>query len=416
MASPGGQVYFCHQCQRTVRPASSVDLVCPECESGFLEELTSSFADATTSLGRNLSPWNLMGAGDGAEEGPGASALQGMMRRPMPASSPALAQLLEAMSTFYQQIQATQLTLGQDADWDGGGRNIVATDIGDINPMLLLRGRMQNILGGRNAEFFIDNGAGGGPEHLQGNIGDYFFGPGLEQLIQQLAENDPNRYGAPPASKSAVEGLPTIKISEEHLGTDAAQCAVCKDEFELCSEVKQMPCKHMYHPDCILPWLAQHNSCPVCRYELPTDDSDYEQARAQGLGAASSSGNVSSGGAQDGEGNRGPGGFTLWQNISDNAGTSNSSQADDSGGSRGGGVRTGRRFSIAFPWFRSAATTSQAHRNVQSEGSRQAYSAEIVSSGPAGEGNDTSGQNMRASTTNEDDDTLMSGTTQEELD
>ncbi|KAL0421687.1 UNVERIFIED_CONTAM: E3 ubiquitin-protein ligase RING1 [Sesamum latifolium] len=114
---------------------------------------------------------------------------------------------------------------------------------------------------------------------LPTNLGDYFIGPGLEQLIQQLAENDPNRYGTPPASKSAVEGLPNIKITEEMLPSDSSQCAVCKDSFELNEEAKQMPCKHIYHKDCILPWLELHNSCPVCRYELPTDDPDYENRR-----------------------------------------------------------------------------------------------------------------------------------------
>ncbi|KAL0364450.1 UNVERIFIED_CONTAM: E3 ubiquitin-protein ligase RING1 [Sesamum angustifolium] len=110
------------------------------------------------------------------------------------------------------------------------------------------------------------------------NIQLVFETPG-EQLIQQLAENDPNRYGTPPASKSAVEGLPNIKITEEMLPSDSSQCAVCKDSFELNEEAKQMPCKHIYHKDCILPWLELHNSCPVCRYELPTDDPDYENRR-----------------------------------------------------------------------------------------------------------------------------------------
>lgn len=158
-------------------------------------------------------------------------------------------------------------------------------------------------------------------------FGDYFMGSGLDWLIQRLAENDANHYGTPPASRSAVEAMPAVKISEEHLSCDLSQCAVCLEEFELGSEARQMPCKHMFHSDCIQPWLKLHSSCPVCRYQMPVDDEDDDAEKRQVEEANSS------------EENRGDG-SDRQANTSDSEGGENGQAGSEMRG----------EFSLALPW------------------------------------------------------------------
>ncbi|XXG51344.1 hypothetical protein AAC387_Pa02g5140 [Persea americana] len=100
--------------------------------------------------------------------------------------------------------------------------------------------------------------------------------PYLDRLIHHLdTDPDVNPRRSSPAAKSSVESIPTIKITAAVLSaSDPLLCAVCKDEFVVDVEAKQLPCNHIYHGDCILPWLSQHNSCPVCRFRLPTDEQD----------------------------------------------------------------------------------------------------------------------------------------------
>ncbi|XP_024970290.1 E3 ubiquitin-protein ligase CIP8 [Cynara cardunculus var. scolymus] len=111
-----------------------------------------------------------------------------------------------------------------------------------------------------------------------GNPGDYVDAAGYEALLQNLAENDTSgRRGAPPAAKLAVEGLQTVELNS----TNMEICAICKDRVFNNEEkiAKKLQCGHMYHGDCIVPWLGSRNTCPVCRYELPTDDPEYEEDR-----------------------------------------------------------------------------------------------------------------------------------------
>ncbi|KAL8041727.1 hypothetical protein ABFS82_09G002800 [Erythranthe guttata] len=282
--------YFCYQCDRHVSivpPTSpTAEIVCPNCQGGFLEESDSpppSIAD------------NPIHNPFFSDSFPSAAPFGGF---PIILSS-AGAGAAHAGSAF---------TMSSGGGGGGGGFDDLSALLGsrspnEFNPFSFLNNYINNLQSrGANIQLVFESPGGGGlggmgaDFRIPSNLGDYFIGPGLEQLIQQLAENDPNRYGTPPASKSVVEGLPDIKITAEMLASDSSQCAVCKDSFELNEEAKQIPCKHIYHKDCILPWLELHNSCPVCRYELPTDDADYENRRT-------GQNNNNSGGNQDGRNN-----------------------------------------------------------------------------------------------------------------
>ena len=107
----------------------------------------------------------------------------------------------------------------------------------------------------------------------------------IDNIISHIMLHDTNKYGNPPAAKKAIENLKKYKINEEKIKEFGFEnsCAVCKDEFNIGEECLSMPCNHNFHKDCIIPWLNERNSCPVCRYELPTDDKDFEKMKKRKL-------------------------------------------------------------------------------------------------------------------------------------
>ena len=86
-------------------------------------------------------------------------------------------------------------------------------------------------------------------------------------------QNSANRSGPPPVSKVALAELPNITAEGSSL-----ICGICGDDA--CET--RLPCGHTFHKaSCVELWLNRHCTCPVCRYELPTDDESYEPGRIE---------------------------------------------------------------------------------------------------------------------------------------
>ncbi|KAE9591284.1 putative aminoacyltransferase, E1 ubiquitin-activating enzyme [Lupinus albus] len=233
--SSGTSSYWCYRCSRLVRVLVQDMVVCPNCDSGFLEEIEH--------------PARAIHVEDGRQRFPAAE-----------------------MNMVGQRPNFDQNTRPR---FRRSGR--ISGDRSPFNPVIILRGSRGSVAQddreGRGFELLYDDGAGSGLRPLPPSMSEFLLGSGFDRILEQLSPIEINGIGRseqPPASKAAIDSLPTIEIGKGHLELES-HCAVCMDPFQLCTSVREMPCKHIYHEECIIPWLALHNSCPVCRHELPDD-------------------------------------------------------------------------------------------------------------------------------------------------
>jgi hypothetical protein len=52
-------------------------------------------------------------------------------------------------------------------------------------------------------------------------------------------------------------------------GEDGRGCAVCYEDLKvLIDKVVALPCTHVFHHNCLLPWFQNRSTCPSCRFDL----------------------------------------------------------------------------------------------------------------------------------------------------
>ncbi|KAG9441698.1 hypothetical protein H6P81_017552 [Aristolochia fimbriata] len=79
------------------------------------------------------------------------------------------------------------------------------------------------------------------------------------------------RYVVPPPVEVVVPA--EMKLKELSEIGEGESCAICFEEFKDSKKKKKLavtetPCSHLFHSDCLSPWLMTATTCPLCRSTL----------------------------------------------------------------------------------------------------------------------------------------------------
>ena len=70
-------------------------------------------------------------------------------------------------------------------------------------------------------------------------------------------------------------------VAFSDLQTDEKNCSICLDEFLAESQLYAIPCKHLFHKECLADWVAENYKCPVCRGEIAKYKVDFPEPIAE---------------------------------------------------------------------------------------------------------------------------------------
>ncbi|XP_064849217.1 E3 ubiquitin-protein ligase RNF126-like isoform X2 [Oncorhynchus masou masou] len=262
--------FFCHQCSAEINPRLP-DYTCPQCESGFIEELSEerSTENESTSIAstsdQNRPTFEIMDH-------------QHMFTFP-----PGYGQF--SLGIFDENFD---LRAGMPTEDNRETENRREREMASRQRII------QQLVNGIIAPTAMAPNIGMGPwGMLHSNPMDYAWGAnGLDAIITQLLNQFENT-GPPPADRERIKTLPTIQITEEHVGS-SLECPVCKEDYSVGETVRQLPCNHLFHNDCIVPWLEQHDTCPVCRKSLSGQNTATDPPGLSGMNFSPSSSSSSS--------------------------------------------------------------------------------------------------------------------------
>ncbi|XP_036597388.1 E3 ubiquitin-protein ligase RNF126 isoform X1 [Trichosurus vulpecula] len=298
-ASPQPGRYFCHSCSAEISPRLP-DYICPRCESGFIEELPEESRNTENSSNSATAPTD-------QNRQPFENVDQHLFTLPQGYGQFAFGIFDDSFEfpTFGSGVQSEDARDSENrrerehqsrhryGARQPRARLTARRAAGRHEGVPTLEGIIQQLVNGIIAPATIPNLGLGPWGVLHSNPMDYAWGAnGLDAIITQLLNQFENT-GPPPADKEKIQALPTIQVTEEHVGS-GLECPVCKDDYTLGENVRQLPCNHLFHDGCIVPWLEQHDTCPVCRKSLSGQNTATNPPGLTGMNFSSSSSSSSS--------------------------------------------------------------------------------------------------------------------------
>ena len=84
-----------------------------------------------------------------------------------------------------------------------------------------------------------------------------------EQILEQLQNNQTGM------NRNSIDRIKKIKFEKKNnIEGEEEQCPICITEYEDKEVLRELSCKHLFHPECIDTWLVQNSSCPICKKDI----------------------------------------------------------------------------------------------------------------------------------------------------
>ncbi|XP_071554768.1 E3 ubiquitin-protein ligase Iruka isoform X5 [Temnothorax nylanderi] len=275
--------FFCHKCSVEIERLLP-NFTCPRCASGFIEELESSSNEGSSGMDMNSEDLS-----DGDID---------ILTLNRSDRDRDLIDMIMGLSNTYanQQLSTSQPSGGGNRNYVLGsrrrsnwsrtpqdGRRTSSNRRRQESLQVPIENFIQDFIFNLSGAASLGNSVGQDAQSTSvfnvrlflGNPGDYVWGrDGLDAIVTQLL-NQMDGTGPPPLSRNQIDEIPTTTITQSQVDIKL-QCSVCWEDFKLSEPVRQLPCQHVYHAPCIVPWLELHGTCPICRQNL----GDQNQAEA----------------------------------------------------------------------------------------------------------------------------------------